>query len=222
MSRDVSSAFSDERDSAAAAGAIASQIGDIDARAIVFFCQIFHDGAAISRALRTRYRFALPPQAFGAEVTQHRGVGRHRRVRQSEPEIVVVQLNVPLGMRGVLRLDRRRQFAADRTGAPGIGSRHGGEQRGRIGTAPGQRQPAFEGGHPKAHLTTVQRMAPGLGAELGQALLEFAPGRGRSQQLADDQQAQPGPLIPGAGTIGSRHGKQALRTLRQDARGTAD
>jgi len=125
-------------------------------------------------------------------------------------------------MRGVLRLDRGRQFGADRARAPGVGPRHGGEQRGRIGTAPGQREPAFEGGHPKPHITTVQRVAPGLGAEFGQALLEFAPGRRRGQQLADDQQAQPGPLIPGAGTIGGRHGKQDLRTLRQDARGTAD
>src|SRR5690349_7109613 len=55
MNRDICSAITPEKSTDAVVNALASQLGDVDARAILFFCSHQHDGAAISGQLRKRY-----------------------------------------------------------------------------------------------------------------------------------------------------------------------
>jgi hypothetical protein len=53
--RDVSTAFSDQASTAAALDEVLAQLGDVEPRAIAFFCAPDHDGVAISRALKEKY-----------------------------------------------------------------------------------------------------------------------------------------------------------------------
>lgn len=53
--RDVSSAFSDKSGTSAALEDVLAQLGDVQPRAIVFFCAPDHDGVEISRTLKQKY-----------------------------------------------------------------------------------------------------------------------------------------------------------------------
>jgi len=55
MSRDIAHAFTSQRDAGAAANELLRQFGELEARAVFFFCSPSHDGAALSAALHRRY-----------------------------------------------------------------------------------------------------------------------------------------------------------------------
>jgi hypothetical protein len=55
MSSDIRSAITQEKATDAVVNALASQLGSLDAKAVLFFCSHQHDGAAISLQLKKRY-----------------------------------------------------------------------------------------------------------------------------------------------------------------------
>ena len=170
------------------------------------------------RALRTGQRCALAPQPLGAEEAPNRRVRRQAARRGNELEVVVMELDVPLGMGQVLVSDGGGQFSTDSAHAAQIGARHRGQQRGRVRAAPRQGQPAFERGNAEAYIAPMDRMAPGLPAQFGQSAHQFAPYRRGRQQLPDDQQAQSGPALPGTGIVFGGHGDSSFRTSEPMAR----
>ena len=70
-------------------------------------------------------------------------------------------------------------------------------------------------GYAKAYIACMYGVTPDLLTQLHQTLLQLASGRGCSQQLTDDQQAQPRPSVPAARIVFGGHGFYDFRNNGQ-------
>ena len=139
-------------------------------------------------------------ETIGAhEATQGR-IGRHRlevwpRLGQRD-EVVMVELDAPALMCGVLRDDDATHGRADGVLLPGVGAQLAAQHADRIGALVERAVvPALDGREAEADRLARGRMPPGAGRQRFDRGLQLALVGRRGQQLADDGEAQVRPPL---------------------------
>ena len=134
-------------------------------------------------------------ETIGAHEATQGGIGRYRlevwpRLGQRD-EVVMVELDAPALMCGVLRDDDATHGRADGVLLPGVGAQLAAQHADRIGALVERAVvPALDGREAEADRLTRRRMLPGAQAERTKRVLQLALRRRRGQQLADDGEAQ--------------------------------
>ena len=139
-------------------------------------------------------------EAVGAHEAEQRGIGRRGpqiglRLGQGD-EVVVVELDAPALVGGVLGEDGAPDRLADGVLLAGVGAQLAAKNGHRIGTlAQGAVVPALDGREAEAHGLAGGRMPPRSGRQPFDRRLQLALAGRRGQQLADDGEAQMRPPL---------------------------
>jgi hypothetical protein len=141
-----------------------------------------------------------PGEAIVAHEPAQRGVGRHRlklgpRFGQRD-QVVVMELDAPALVRGVLREDGLAHGIADRNLLSGVGAQLAAEHADWIGALlQGPVIPSLDGREAELDLIAGGRMLPCAGGERRDRRLQLTLGGWRRQQLADHGEAQMRPPL---------------------------
>src|SRR5262252_339814 len=139
-------------------------------------------------------------ETVGTHEAAQRRIGRHRleiRLRLGQrDEIVVMQLDAPALVGGVLREHRAADGIADRVLLPSIAAHLAPEHADRIDALSDRTViPALDSGEAESHGLARRRMLPRSLCQIGDCRPQLALLRRRRQQPADDGKAQVGPLL---------------------------
>src|SRR4249919_1425518 len=139
-------------------------------------------------------------ETVGTHEAAQRRIGRHRleiglRLGQRD-EIVVMQLDAPALVGGILREHRAADGVADRVLLPSIAAHLAPEHADRIGALSDRTViPALDSGEAESHGLARRWMLPRPLCQIGDCRPQLALLRRRRQQPADDSKAQVGPLL---------------------------
>src|SRR6202050_3374530 len=139
-------------------------------------------------------------ETVGTHEAAQRRIGRHRleiRLRLGpRDEIVVMQLDAPALVGGVLCEHRAADGVAARVLLPSIAAHLAPEHADRIGALSDRTViPALDSGEAESHGLARRRMLPRALCQIGNCRPQLALLRRRRQQPADDSKAQVGPLL---------------------------
>jgi len=149
-------------------------------------------------------------EAVRGEETAQRGIGRHRRERGialgERQDVVVMQLDAPALVRGVLRQHGLAYRGAHRSLRASVLTQLTPQHRDRIVPLLACPViPALQGGDAEADRLATDRMTPRARGELIELQTQHALARRRRQQLADHRKAKVRPLLVDPRPASLRH-----------------
>ena len=147
--------------------------------------------------IRARARGWLAHQTLRLQIPAHRGVGRQRvrAILGRDAQVVVMQLHGPAGVLTVLLDQRFDDGWAQTDEVAAIVAQSVLELIDRILDVTGPVIPAFDGRRAELNVGAGDGVPPDLGGQCLERLLQFSFGRRRSQQRANDREAQARPSV---------------------------